>query len=205
MFQRPRVGRRDQHRAERDHRPPALRPQGRAAGGGGGRGQARELFDTLLLWKAQVVARTPTARPSIEVPLNDSLTSFRLVAVADEGAQQFGTGSATIRVTQDLQVLSGLPPLVRDGDQFSAMLTLRNTTAREMKMRVTLPGAAELAARGDRARRRSRCRRRTSTIAAGGAKEVAWPVTVPADVVSIAWEAAAEETGRDAPIAPRTG
>jgi hypothetical protein len=31
---------------------------------------------------------------------------------------------------------------VRDGDRFSAMLTLRNTTAREMKVRATLQGTA---------------------------------------------------------------
>jgi uncharacterized protein YfaS (alpha-2-macroglobulin family) len=81
-------------------------------------------------------------RGAIEVPLNDSLTSFRLVAVADAGVQRFGTGSASINVTQDLQVLSGLPPLVREGDRFSRLLTLRNTTAREMKLRATLAGTA---------------------------------------------------------------
>ena len=48
--------------------------------------------------------------------------------------------------TQDLQVLAGLPPLVRDGDRFSAMLTLRNTTQREMKVRATLQGTANLPA-----------------------------------------------------------
>jgi alpha-2-macroglobulin len=36
-----------------------------------------------------------------------------------------------VRVTQDLQMLPGLPPLVREGDRFDAMLTLRNTTARD--------------------------------------------------------------------------
>ena len=153
-----------------------------AAGGGGGRGGARELFDTLLLWKAQVVPDA-NGEAVIEVPLNDSLTSFKLVAVADEGAQRFGTGSATIRVTQDLQVLSGLPPLVRDGDQFSAMLTLRNTTAREMKMRVTLVRERASGSAATRRRRRSRCPPQDVVIAAGGAKEVAWPVSVPAEVV----------------------
>jgi hypothetical protein len=76
-----------------------------AAGGGGGKGATRELFDTLLLWKPRVVLDA-NGEALIEVPLNDSLTSFRLVAVADAGAQRFGTGSASIRVTQDLQVLS---------------------------------------------------------------------------------------------------
>src|SRR6185369_11164243 len=111
------------------------------AGGGGGRGQVRELFDTLLLWKAQVVADA-NGEAVIELPLNDSLTSFRLVAVADDGGSRFGTGNSSIRVTQDVQVLSGLPALVRDGDEFSAMLTLRNTTARDMKLRVALAGTA---------------------------------------------------------------
>ena len=78
------------------------------------------------------------------MPLNDSLTSFRLVAVADADVQKFGTGSTSIRVTQDLQVLAGLPPLVREGDRFSAMLTLRNTTTREMKVRADLQGTANL-------------------------------------------------------------
>jgi len=166
-----------------------------AAGGGGGRGQARELFDTLLLWKAQVVPDA-NGEAVIEVPLNDSLTSFKLVAVADEGAQRFGTGSATIRVTQDLQVLSGLPPLVRDGDQFTAMLTLRNTTAREMRTRVTLAGIASKG--GGIAPTPIAVPAQDVAIAAGGAKEVTWPVTVPNEVVSIGWEAAAEEAG-DAP------
>jgi uncharacterized protein YfaS (alpha-2-macroglobulin family) len=38
-----------------------------AAGGGGGRGQARELFDTLLLWKAQIVPDA-NGEAVIEVP-----------------------------------------------------------------------------------------------------------------------------------------
>jgi uncharacterized protein YfaS (alpha-2-macroglobulin family) len=67
----------------------------------------RELFDTLLVWKAQIVPDA-NGEAVIEVPLNDSLTSFRLVAVADDGAQRFGTGNSTIRVTQDVQVLSGI-------------------------------------------------------------------------------------------------
>ena len=88
-----------------------------AAGGGGGRGGTRELFDTLLLWNPRLQLDA-NGEGTVEVPLNDSLTSFKLVAVADAAAQSlFGTGSASIRVTQDLQVLSGLPPLVREGDR----------------------------------------------------------------------------------------
>ena len=163
-----------------------------AAGGGGGKGATRELFDTLLVWKAQVQLDA-NGEATIEVPLNDSLTAFRLVAVADAGAQRFGTGSASIKVTQDLQVLSGLPPLVRDGDRFSAMLTLRNTTAREMKVRATLQGTANSGP--EITRTPLNFPPQDVVIAAGGAKEVLWPVDVPAEIFSIAWEAAAEDQG----------
>jgi hypothetical protein len=132
----------------------------------------------------------------VEVPLNDSLTSFKLVAVADAGLQQFGMGATSIRVTQDLQVLAGLPPLVREGDQFAAMLTLRNTTAREMKVRATLAGVAN--SNPDITRTPLNFAPQDVVLAAGAAQEVVWPVNVPADAFSIAWEASVEEQGADA-------
>ena len=167
-----------------------------AAGGGGGRGAARELFDTLLVWKPGVVLDAH-GEATIEVPLNDSLTSFRLVAVADAGIDRFGTGHASIRVTQDLQVLAGLPPLVRDGDRFVAMMTLRNTTAREMKVRATLQGTANQPGRhaADIVRTPIALPAQDVVLAAGAAREVVWPVSVPAEAFSIAWEAAADESG----------
>jgi uncharacterized protein YfaS (alpha-2-macroglobulin family) len=164
-----------------------------AAGGGGGRGATRELFDTLLVWKPSVTLDAH-GEATVEVPLNDSLTSFRLVAIADADVQKFGTGSTSIRVTQDLQVLAGLPPLVRDGDRFSAMLTLRNTTQREMKVRAGLQGTAHLpgATSGEILRVPIALAPQDVMLAAGAAKEVVWPVDVPADAFSIAWEASAD-------------
>ncbi len=158
------------------------------AGGGGGRGHVRELFDTLLVWKARVPLDAG-GEAVVEVPLNDSLTSFRLVAIADAGVQKFGMGAATIRVTQDLQVLSGLPPLVREGDRFTAQLTLRNTTAREMKVRATLRGTAE----GGDAPSPIVLPPQEAALAAGESRELRWPVEVPAAAGRIVWEAAAED------------
>lgn len=107
-----------------------------APGGGGGVGApTRELLDTLLLWQPRVQLDAQ-GRAEIEVPLNDALSSFTIVAVADDGVQRFGTGSVDIATTQDLQLISGLPPVVREGDQFQAMLTLRNST--DALMRVQL-------------------------------------------------------------------
>jgi len=86
------------------------------AGGGGGRQVTRELFDTLLVWKSRVAAER-ARRGRVEVPLNDAVTSFRIVAVATGGVGLFGTGAASIQSNQDLTLFSGLPPLVREGDR----------------------------------------------------------------------------------------
>ncbi len=168
-----------------------------AAGGGGGRAGARELFDTLLLWQP-VVTLDANGEARIEVPLNDSLTSFRLVAVADAGEQTLGHGHAVIRVTQDLQVLAGLPPLVREGDRFTALVTMRNTTTREMKLRASLNGTVQSpagTAGADLARAPLSLAPQEVTLAANTARELQWEVNVPAGAISIQWEASAEELG----------
>jgi uncharacterized protein YfaS (alpha-2-macroglobulin family) len=102
-------------------------------GGGGGRQPTREMFDTLLLWKARQPLNVE-GEASVDIPLNDSVTSFKVVAVATGGTGLFGTGATSIQSTQSLMILSGLPPLVREGDQFKAGFTLRNTTAGSMEV-----------------------------------------------------------------------
>ncbi|WP_079419000.1 alpha-2-macroglobulin family protein [Thiomonas intermedia] len=136
------------------------------AGGGGGKTETRELFDTLLLWKPDVVLDAQ-GRAVVDVPLNDSLTTFRIVAVAERGLSQFGTGEVTLRSTQDLQILSGLPPLIREGDRFTAPFTLRNTTQRPMRVTLT-PQVAGL-----------RLQAQAVDIPAEAARDVAWTVDVP--------------------------
>ena len=92
-------------------------------------------------------------------------------------------------------MLSGLPPLVREGDRFGAMLTLRNTTAREMKVRATLQGTANTR-RGHRHRRTPLALpAQDVALAAGAAQEVVWPVDVPAEAFSIVWEAGGRRAG----------
>jgi hypothetical protein len=105
-------------------------------GGGGGRQITRKLFDTLLLWKASVPLDV-NGDVSVEVPLNDSLTSFRIVAIASAEAGLFGTGAATIKSTQDLMILSGISPIIRLGDVFTAEFTVRNASERPLEAAVT--------------------------------------------------------------------
>jgi hypothetical protein len=107
------------------------------SGGGGGGRATRELFDTLLAWQPRVkLDRRGEAR--LEIPLNDSLTSFRIAAVAHGGPDRFGTGSANVRTTQELMALAGVPPLAREGDRLRPEFTLRNTTEDELAVTAAL-------------------------------------------------------------------
>ena len=153
-----------------------------APGGGGGRNPTRELFDSLLLWQG-TVKLDERGQAWVDVPLNDSLTSFRLVAVADAGVDRFGTGSATVRVSQDLQVFSGLPALVRDGDRFDAAFTLRNSTAAPMNVTVVLNGQAWVAGKPVNLPQPPQ----TLQLAAGAAAEPRWTVEVPPGAERIEW------------------
>jgi uncharacterized protein YfaS (alpha-2-macroglobulin family) len=136
------------------------------AGGGGGRSATRELFDTLLLWQPSVVL-DERGEALVKVPLNDSITRFEVVAVVESSLTSFGTGRTELRTAQDLQIISGLPPLVREGDPFRAQFTLRNTTAQPMQLAVSARATGlELAAQ-------------SIALAAGASQEIFWDTTAP--------------------------
>ncbi len=158
-----------------------------AIGGGGGADTAnmtRDDFRPVLLWKGRV-ALDAKGRAQVSVPMADSLSSYRLVAIASSGPALFGTGSANIRTAQDLSIFAGLPPLVRTGDQFAATFTLRNGTDKPMDLTVnamTTPALAGLAAQ-------------SISIPAGGSFPVNWQVAVPEGATQIKWDVEAKAKG----------
>lgn len=139
-------------------------------GGGGGRAITRTLFDTLLMWNPSVPL-DEHGDATVEVPLNDSLTSFRIVAIASAGAAMFGTGAATIRSTQDLQILSGISPVIRTGDSFLAEFTIRNASERAFEATVAqkIEGLNQSGTQ-------------KIALGAGEGKALTWNVSVPAAV-----------------------
>jgi len=149
-------------------------------GGGGGRQGTRELFDTLLLWKARVPL-DEAGEATVEVPLNDSLTSFRIVAVATGGVSMFGTGRASIRSTQDLMVLPGIAPLAREGDRMRQEVTVRNASDKAFDVTVNAKGEGL----------KDPLAPQSMTLAAGEARVVGWDVTVPAGISAIKWDVGA--------------
>jgi len=150
------------------------------ASGGGGGGDLSALnradFRPVLLWRGRVKLDAQ-GRARIAVPLSDSLSAFRLVAIATAGADRFGTGETSVRTTQDLTLYSGLPPTVRAGDLYGASFTLRNGSDRPMKVTASVDVKPRVAT-GPAL---------TVTIPAGGAVPITWHMPAPAGIGSLAW------------------
>ncbi|WP_430991277.1 hypothetical protein, partial [Escherichia coli] len=74
-----------------------------AGGGGGGdsSGLNRENFQPVILWKGRVTL-DENGHARIPVTLSDALSSFKLVAIATDGAQLYGTGMTSVCTAQDL-------------------------------------------------------------------------------------------------------
>ncbi|WP_404714298.1 alpha-2-macroglobulin family protein [Sphingomonas sp. MMS24-J13] len=150
-----------------------------ASGGGGGgdlSALTRSDFRPVLLWRGRVKLDAQ-GRANLGFALADSLSSYKLVAVATAGGDLFGTGSTNIRTVQDLTVYSGLPPLVRSGDRYGATFTLRNGSERPLRVTATVDLKPAIARGGPL----------TVTIPAGGAVPVTWYLTAPAHIDTLHW------------------
>ncbi|NYT25697.1 alpha-2-macroglobulin [Alcaligenaceae bacterium] len=145
-----------------------------AAGGGGGAMPTRQLFDTLLSWQP-MVRLDANGEAEVRFRLNDALSRFRLVAVADHGGGGFGSAAASIVTRQDLQLVPGLPAAVREGDDYRVEVTVRNGTDREREISVSAQYEHEGAGQDLPPRKLH--------LGPGRSEAASWRVTVPA----LAW------------------
>lgn len=110
--------------------------------GDGGLAPIRELTDPRVYWNPREGITDAKGRAKIRFQLNDSLSSFRIAAIAHNDLNQFGTGEHTIRSSQELQILSSLGTVVRDGDRIATEFTIRNQTS--MKKSAVILGTAKV-------------------------------------------------------------
>ncbi|MFN3586704.1 MAG: alpha-2-macroglobulin family protein, partial [Moraxellaceae bacterium] len=150
-----------------------------AGGGGGQGGGTRELFDTLVFWQARATV-DGDGRARFTVPLNDALTGFRLMAAA-VSRDRFGHGEGRLETFQDLQLVSGLPLVVREGDRLDPSFTLRNASAQPQALtfRAAVDGLGTV-------------REQRVELAPGASAVVTVPFTVPAGVRELRWQLGAE-------------
>ena len=105
-------------------------------GGDGSGAAARELFETSLYWNPKL--KVVNGKAQVNFKANDSLTGFKVVAIAQAGAEQFGTGSTSIKVNKDIQTYPALAIAVRTLDSYEARFNVRNTKKSAVKLKAQL-------------------------------------------------------------------
>lgn len=114
--------------------------KGDKAGGGGGREaamQVRQDFRALAVWRGDVVTDAQ-GRATVTFTLPDSLTTYRLMAVATAGRDEFGAAESEVVVTKPLGLEPALPRFLRPEDRARAGVLVRNRTAQPREVEVTL-------------------------------------------------------------------
>lgn len=100
--------------------------KGDQAAGGGGMGFAlRQEFHPAVFWLAQAET-DERGMLKAKFKLPDSLTAYRIVAIAADKSGEFGLGKTMVKARRPLQILSALPRFTVQGDRFSARVTVQN-------------------------------------------------------------------------------
>jgi uncharacterized protein YfaS (alpha-2-macroglobulin family) len=113
-----------------------LTPKGDTDGGGGGAepgaGTLRKDFRVLAFWLGSVTTDT-RGHASVDVKLPESLTTYRIMAVAGDRESRFGNGDSEVRVNKPVTMKPTFPRFLAVGDKasFGAVVTSQLRTAGE--------------------------------------------------------------------------
>jgi alpha-2-macroglobulin len=111
-----------------------LTPKGETEGGGGGAdegiGAIRKDFRVLAFWLGSV-STDEYGRGSVDVKLPESLTTYRIMAVAADRSSRFGSGDSEVRINKPLTLKPTFPRFLALGDKahFGAVVTSQLKTA----------------------------------------------------------------------------
>jgi alpha-2-macroglobulin len=118
--------------------------EGGDAGGAEG-GRVRSRFMATAYWNpALVTAADGTAHVSFTAP--DNLTAFRVMAVAADKGERFGSGDKRFTVNKPLQAMPALPRFLTLGDALNATVVVHNNSNQPAKVTVsaTVTGGVHL-------------------------------------------------------------
>ena len=113
----------------------------RKGGNEGGDGSSksefqRKLFNALVSFQSDVPVVNGMAQVSFKA--NDSLTRFKIFAIANDSSHKFGTGTAEYLSEKDLQSFSNIPLVGHNGDSFPARVTVQNNGAKAQKFKTVV-------------------------------------------------------------------
>ena len=106
-------------------------------GGSGGRDRVRKNFLPCAYWNAALVT-DDAGQVRATFPAPDSLTRYRVIAVAHNARHQFGSGQAHFEVNKPLMIESALPRFAHVTDQLTARGVVHNQTAERGVIEVTV-------------------------------------------------------------------
>lgn len=83
----------------------------------------------------------PDGRVTVPVTLPGTLTRYRVMAVAVDGAARFGRGEASVTARRELMVRLSAPRFLRHGDRVDLAATVQNLTTGALDTEVAVRGA----------------------------------------------------------------
>ena len=97
-----------------------LTPKGDTDGGGGGAdagaGTLRKDFRVLAFWLGSVTTDA-NGHADVDVKLPESLTTYRIMAVAGDRSSRFGSGDSEVRINKPLTLKPTFPRFLAVGDK----------------------------------------------------------------------------------------
>ncbi|WP_370325103.1 alpha-2-macroglobulin family protein [Euzebya sp.] len=136
--------------------------------------EVRSDFDALAVF-APSLTTDASGRTSVDVDVPDSLTRYRVIAVAAHGADRFGKGESTLTARLPLQVRPSAPRFANFGDAFELPVVLHNQTDANVDADVVLETANLTAGEGGGDGEGPVGR--AVTVPAGDRVEIRFPVT----------------------------
>ncbi len=104
--------------------------------GGGGGAALRRDFESVAFYAPEVLTDAG-GRAQIKFKLPDSLTRYRIMAVAVSRSAELGAGDATVRTHKPLMVRPMLPRVIRVGDTLEAGATIQTESEKVIEVEVS--------------------------------------------------------------------
>ncbi len=116
----------------------ANKAKDKAGKGGGGSAPTfavRTNFDALAIFRGQLPT-DKAGKTTLKVKLPDNLTRYRVMAVAVEGSQRYGSADQMLTARLPVMVRPSLPRFLNFGDKTSLPVVIQNQTEKELTVQI---------------------------------------------------------------------
>lgn len=112
-------------------------PSSRTLDGGAAPIDVRSNFDALAVFAPELITDA-SGNATVDFTMPDSLTRYRVMVVAVDGGDEFGSNEANITARLPLMVRPSAPRFLNFGDQFELPVVVQNQTDQDMEVEVVM-------------------------------------------------------------------